>query len=142
MLLATRQLVRQAPAQCAQTQVGERRVHALAALGGGHLAQLQPVGDVVEHGLVRPQGIRLEDQTKVACLGRHLLACHAVEHRPARDPDRTTMRRLQPGHGAQQPGLATARRAQQRHHLALLQVERYALQDGVGTIAQVQALDA
>ena len=129
-------------AEVAEAEVAERRVDALADLGGGDLAQLQAVADVVGHRAVRPERVRLEDEAEVASLGRDLELLAGVEDRPVLDPDRAAVRRLEAGDGAQERRLAAPRRAEQRDDLALGELHRHALQDRVVAVREVQVVDA
>jgi hypothetical protein len=134
--------VRQALAELAEAEIGERGVDALADLGRLDLAQPEGVGDVVEHRAVWPERVRLEDQTEVALLGRHLDGAGGVVDGAVLDADRAAVRRLEAGRGPQQRRLAAARGAEQRNHLALRQLHRDALEDGVVAIGKVEVLDA
>ena len=142
LLLAAGELVREAVAEVAEAEVAERRVDALADLGGGDLAQLETVADVVGDGLVRPEGVGLEHQAEVAFLGRHLEARGGVEHGAVLDPDRPPVWKLESGDRPQQRRLAAARRPEQRHDLALGELHRHALEDGVVAVGKMQVVDA
>ena len=134
--------MRQALAEVAEAEVLQRGVDALADLAAADLAQLQTVGDVVEHGPVRPQRVGLEHQAEVAALGRDLELAGAVEHRLVLDADLAAVRNLEAGDRAQQRRLAAAGRAEQRDDLALAQLHRDPFQDRVVAIGQVQVVDA
>jgi hypothetical protein len=81
---------------------------------------------------VRPQRIGLEHQAQVAVFGRLFQARAPSNTRRSPMSMVPALRAFQAGHRAQQRGLAAARRPQQRHHFAALQVHRHALQDRVG----------
>src|SRR6266480_192641 len=101
-----RELVRQALRKMAQAQVVQSLGDALLEIGGGRAAQAQPVGDILEHRAMRPQGVGLEDESQAAFFNRHVHAgCAVVEHRFA-DRDAARARLLEPGHGAQERRLA------------------------------------
>ncbi|MNR22952.1 hypothetical protein D3C85_1399390 [compost metagenome] len=130
--------MRMALAQLAQSQLVQHGLHAVSHFGRRHLAQLQRVGHVFKHGLVRPQRIRLEHQPQVALFGRNLLAGATVIDDALADGDTATLGAFQPGHRAQQRRLAAAGRSQQRHHFALAQLHRHALEHRVVAVVQVQ----
>ena len=90
-------------------------------------AQLERVGDVLEHGHVRPDRVRLEDHAEVALVGRH-------ERRRRRRGDDAPAQRdlagvgtLEAGDQAQGRGLAAAARPEQREDLAAPDLERRAV---------------
>ncbi len=132
LLLAAGELVRIALAEMAERELRRAPARTRAAVSAPvHLAQLEPVGHVVEHGLVRPQRIRLEHEPEIAALGRHVDLRRAVEDHLVADPDRARGGHLEPRHRAQQRGLAAARRPEERDHLAAIQCHRHALEDRV-----------
>ena len=57
------------------------------------------------------------------------MSARGVEERPVADRDAARVGLLEPGDAAQQRGLAAARGAEQRHHLAARQREGDALED-------------
>jgi hypothetical protein len=73
---------------------------ALVDLGLGHLLQLEREGDVVAHGEVRVQGVRLEHHGDVAILGLE------VVHDLAADAQLARRDRLEPGDHPQRGRLA------------------------------------
>ena len=109
----------------------ERALDVGLDLGRAQLAHAQPVGDVVEHRHVRPDGVGLEHHRHAALLGRDVAALAGVVHRLAVDADAAAARLLQAGDGAQRRGLAAARGAEQGHVLAAADREADAV-DGHG----------
>ncbi len=95
---------------------------------------------------MRPQRVGLEHQPQVALLGRHFQLARAVEHGALADVDGAGLRAFQAGDGAQQGGLAAARRTEQGDHFAALQFHRHPFQDLVGgsaaAVVEVQIVDA
>ena len=94
-----------------------RLVHPALDLGLGGLAQLQAEGQVLLHGHVRIQGVVLEHHRDVPVLRRQ------VVHHPVTDRDRARGDLLQPRDGPQRRRLTAARRADQDHELAVLNVQ-------------------
>jgi hypothetical protein len=141
LLLAAGQLVRIAVGEVGQAEVLQRRLDAAADFGLGHLAQDQRVGDVVEHRLVRPQRVGLEDQAELAFFGRDVDVGGGIVDRPAGDGDAALVRLLQAGDGAQQGRLAGARGAEQGDDLAAAQLHRDALEDGIAAVGQGEVVD-
>ena len=90
----------------------------LGDLGARQFAHPQAIGDIVEHGHMRPYRIGLEHHRDAALLGRNVAALGRGIHRSAVDPDRPGGRLFEPGNRAQGRGLAAARGAQQGHVLA------------------------
>jgi hypothetical protein len=76
------------------------------------------------------EGVVLEHHADAALLGRHVVL--AVAHQLALQGDAAAAVALQPGHGAQQRGLAAARGADQRADVARTQAERDAVHRGLG----------
>ena len=87
------------------------------ALGLADLALLEPVGDVVQHGHVREQGVLLEDGVDLALVGRH------PDRVPAADEDLALVWLLEAGDHPQRRGLAAPGRPQERQELALAHPE-------------------
>ena len=83
----------------------------------GHLAQLQPEGEVVADGHVRIERVALEDHRDVAILGGH------VVDDPLADPQLAGGDLLEPGDHPQAGRLAAARRPDQDHELAVVDLE-------------------
>ena len=119
LLLSARKLVRKTP-------LGTTQAHQIQHLGlpRGTLGARQAVdaeADVLAHIEMRKQRVILKHHADTPLLGRHRapdLADHVVA-----EPDRARAHRLQPGHRAQQRGLAAARRADQHADLARAQPE-------------------
>ena len=90
---------------------------AASALGLGHLADHQAIGDVLRHGHMGEQGVVLEHGVDVALIGRHAGHGAAVDQHLARG------RLLEAGDQPQAGGLARARRPQHGEELAVGDVE-------------------
>jgi hypothetical protein len=71
---------------------------------------------------VRPQRVRLEDDADAAPLGRHVLPDRRDDR--VADDDATAVELVETGNLPQQSRLAATRRAQDRHELAVADVER------------------
>ena len=112
LLLAARELARPAIGIAAQLHEVERLLRQAPPLGALHLALLEPVGDVVEHGHVREQRVVLEDRVDAAPVGRD------ADRVDAADQDRALGRLLEAGEQPQRRRLAAARGAEQREELA------------------------
>ena len=91
-------------------------------LGGP--AQAHAEADVLLDGHVGVQRVVLEHHRDVAVLGLH------VGHHPVADGDLAVGDLVEPGDHAQDRGLAAARRADQHHELAVLDLQRH-LADGL-----------
>ena len=107
------------------------------------LAQLEAVGHVVEHGLVRPERVRLEHEAEVARLGRDLdAACR--RRRPALSPMRIVpwCGALEPGDGAQQRRLAAARGPSSDTTSPRFSAIDTPFRIGLVAVGEVQVLDA
>ena len=91
-----------------------------APLGLGHLADLEPVLDVFDHGQVGEERVVLEDGVHVAGVGR--LPGYVC----AAELDGAAVRTLEPGDDPQQRRLARARRTEHREELALGDLEVHA----------------
>ena len=90
-----------------------------------HAVHFQTEGHVLTHGHVRVKRVALEHHRDAALGGRDV-----VDHL-ARDLDGAFRRILQPGDHPQQGGLAAARGAEDREHLARGEVERDSVDGGV-----------
>jgi hypothetical protein len=101
----------------------------------GHLGDLQAVGHVVEHAHVRVQRVVLEHHGDVALGGLQL-----VDHAAA-DGDLAARDFFQPGHHAQQRGLAAARGADDDDELAIVDFGVHAVDHLVGLGPVAVALD-
>jgi hypothetical protein len=80
LLLAAGQLARMLAMAVGQTDQRQQRMHALVDRVALHLAVHEPVRDVVVHGEVREQRIRLEHDPVVAQLRRQPRDVAAVLH--------------------------------------------------------------
>ena len=78
-----------------------------------------PEGDVVAHAQVREEGVFLEDVADPARLGRQVDAPLPVEQDPVTQGDAPGARAHGAGDRAEHGGLAGTRRPDQRHRLAL-----------------------
>ena len=118
LLLAAGQLAGVAVGVLAEADQLEHLAGAtLRAVAAVLAAQLEPEGDVVEHGQVREQAVGLEDHPHVALVRRDpgdVLAAHR---------DGAGRRLVEAGEDPQRGGLAAARRAEQGDQLAGLEVQ-------------------
>ena len=127
LLLAAGQLARVAARE--RRELGDRQdaldpaLHILAR----QVAQAQAVGDVLEHGHVRPERVALEDHRHVAALGR--LGAVRARDRPPADPDGALVRLDEAGHQPQRRGLAAAGRAEKADEEAFVDRQRNVLHD-------------
>ncbi len=101
--------------QPVQAHQVDQLAHHAAAFHLGRAADLQAIADVALHRHLRKQRIVLEHHAHAALLDGQLRHVGAAEGDAG-----AGVRRLQPGDQAQQRGLAAARGAQQRQHLARL----------------------
>jgi hypothetical protein len=92
-------------------------LHAFFDLGLGYAGHLEGEADVVAHGHVRVQRVVLEHHRDVALAGWHV-----VDH-PLTDRQGAVADLLEAGDHAQRGGLAAARRADQHHELAVVDLE-------------------
>ena len=112
LALAARQLRRAALADARQSHQGQQLVGAPRALGRGHLAHHQRIGDVVAHAHVREQRVVLEHGVHRPRVGR------AARHVFAADQDAPRGRQREAADHAQAGRLARARGPEQREELA------------------------
>ena len=117
LLLAARELARQAVGHALQAHHVERARDALSLLGFRDAAHRQRVGDVLPDGEVREQRVVLEHHAEVALVRRGSRDRLAVEH------DVAGGRRLEAGEHHQRRRLARARRTEQGEELAALDVQ-------------------
>ena len=128
LLLAAGELMRRTPRRMRQADALQHLLHARFALGARQMADAE--GNVVAHVQVREQGVVLEHHADAARLGldmRVRIGQHAAVHAHA-----ACGQPFEPGHRAQQRGLAAARRADQHADLAFGQRQRHA---GHGVVA-------
>ncbi len=105
--------VRLALQELGQLELAGRGVHAARDFGLVDVAPAQSERQIVVHGHVRIERVRLEHHRDVARLGGHVIDDLSVDrHGAGRD-------RLQPGDHPQHRRLAAARRAEQHHELAV-----------------------
>ncbi len=117
LLLPTRKLRGPSREGVLQLELRGDRLRSGFALGSRDLADLERVGDVVEHAHMRIQGVVLEDHGHVARAGRQ------VGHVTTSDGDASGRGPFEPGDGAQQRRLATARRSEQGEELAVFDAQ-------------------
>ena len=135
LLLAARELARQALTKGAELDHVEHALDALADDGGGLAARLQAIGDVLRHGHVREEGVVLEDDADVALVGRQMVDAGAVDqHAAAGLADEA-------GDDAQKSGLAAAGGTEQGHDLARLDGERHAVDGDGRAVADREIVD-
>ena len=141
LLLAARELMRKAGAERAEADPLQHLGDPRLDVGAGGAAHPKPIGDVVEHRLVRPQRVGLEHEAEVAALGRDVDAAPGVEDLRLADGDRAGGRRLEPGDAAQQRRLAAAGAAEKRRDPARPDGIADAAQDLVRPEADAQIVD-
>eukprot|EP01137_Pigoraptor_chileana_P022632 Opistho-2@7097 len=127
LLLAAREFVRIAVLAAFQPYQLQHFVHARGLLGPGQLVDAER--HIAAHGEVREQRVVLEHHANAPLLGRHA-PLGAADHIFGQ-ADLAARHRLQPGHGAQQGGLAAARGADQHPDVTGFQAERDALHGGL-----------
>ena len=104
------------------------------------MAVFKAEGDVLAHGHVRPQSVRLENQVEVALARGSEVSLGSVYDLLAVHEDGAVLRLLQTGYNAQRGGLAAAGRTEQRHEVAVLDGEVNVLQDVVFAIVFINML--
>ena len=103
LLLTAGELARVPSSERAEPHQLEHPLDARPQLGRAHPAPAKTEGDVLEHGHVREQRVRLEDQPEIAAMHGHPRDVLAREdHLPAVGLD-------EPSHRSQERALATAR---------------------------------
>ena len=120
LLLPARELVRMQMAGLSQTHQCQHLLDTRKPLGGRQVRQAK--AHIARHVQVRKERVVLKHHADAPRLGRQVLL-GAADH-VAGQPDAACAGALQSGHGAQQGGLAAARRADQHADLAGLQTER------------------
>ena len=135
LLLAARELARQALAEGAELDHVEHAVDAPSDLGAALAAGAQPIGHVLDHRHVREEGVVLEDDADIALVGRQMVDAGAVDqHAAAGLADEAR-------DDAQQGGLAAAGGAEQGHDLARLDGERHAVDGDGRAVADREIVD-
>ena len=135
LLLAAGQLADAPVAQAAEADQLEHGADPRAGLGGGHLRDLQAVGDVAGDGQVREERVALEHRVDRPAMGRR------VADAPAVDQDLAGVERLEAADGAQERGLAAARRTEERQELARRHRQRQVVEgDHVAALGRGEAL--
>ena len=118
LLLATGQLRRPSRPQPVEVDQGQRLLDRTLEGIAGSAAEPQPVGDVLEHGEVREQGVGLEDHAHLTLVRRATGDIGSVDEDPSR------RRRLETGNHPQRRRLSAARRAEEGDERAATQLER------------------
>ena len=118
LLLAARQLRRQAILLRGQAHHGQRLGDARTDLGLGQPLHLKTEGDVPGHGHVGKQRVVLENKVDRAAIGRNAL------HVPSFDDDLAGVRLLEPGQQTERRGLAGAAGAEDGEELAFADYQR------------------
>jgi hypothetical protein len=136
LLLAARQLVRQAVSERVEPHERQHPLHRRADLGPRTAQHLQPEGHVAGHREVREEGVGLEDRVGAPAVRRQ-----ARDVLPA-DPHAPPVRRLEARDEAQERGLAAARGAQEREELARANGQRHVVHGAHGAEVPPHALDA
>ena len=116
--LAARELLRLPLDQLLQVEDVRSTLHALVDLPLRHLVVAQAEREVVVHGHVRVERVRLEDHRDVTRSG-----CNVVDDTAA-DQDPATRHVLEPGEHPQRGRLAAARRTDEDEELAVRDLER------------------
>jgi hypothetical protein len=119
LLLAAGQLPRVPGAERAETDQVQHALDARAQLGRRHRAPAKAEGDVLEHGHVREERVRLEDQPEVAAMDGHPRDVLARQH------DLPAVGLDEAGDHPEERALAAARGAEKREELAGGGVERH-----------------
>ena len=122
LLLAAGELCGRPVAQLLETDEGERFAHALRALRTPHTIHAQSEPDVLPHGHVREQGVRLEDRVHRSLVRRQVVDAAAAQ------PDGSLRRPDEAADQVQRCRLATAGWAEQAEELAVADVEVEGLQ--------------
>ena len=91
--------------------------------------EAQPVPDVRGDGHVGPQRIGLEDEPKVPSFGRYVDCGGCVKHDRRTNGDPAGIGTLKTTGDTEQGGFPTAGGAEQGNDFALMECDRYALQD-------------
>ena len=116
--LAARERLRLAVEQgLVEVEDAGRLAHPPVPLGPGHVLHLEREAHVLGDGLARVEGVVLEHHRDVPVLRLH------VADVPPGDLDPAAVERLEPRQHPQRGRLARARRADQHHELAVLDVE-------------------
>ena len=126
LLLAAGKLRRIALGERAEPRGGEDGLDLLGDDGAVELPELQAVGDVLGDRHVRPQRVALEHHRHVALLGRQRAPRRG--HHAVAQHDLAGGRLGEAGKQAQRRGLAAARRSEQAHERAVLDLERHVVE--------------
>ena len=126
LLLAAREFVRVACLHAVEAHELEHLGHAFFAFVAGKLGDAK--ADVARDVQVGEERVVLEHHADAPLFGRHVVL--PVAHRFALQGDAAAAGPFQPRHGAQQRGLATARRADQHTDVAGTKAERHTVHRG------------
>ena len=129
LLLTARELLRQTIVHAFERDEAQELAAALDALGGRHAPDPQRELDVVADRHVAEQRVVLEHEPDLALAGVR------VRHVAAVQRDAAVIDLGQAGDRAQQRALAAAARSEQHEKLAVLDVERDVVDDGLVLIA-------
>ena len=133
LLLAAGELVGHAAFHAAHLHQVQHGLNPLLDLGLGNLPELEAVGHVVKHIVMREQRIALEHHGGVALVGGQLVDGLAAQ------VDFALVRALKAGHHAQRRRLSAAGGAQKRHEAARRNVQRH-IMHGVKILAGLGVL--
>ena len=122
LLLTAGELPRVAVGEPLEPHERERLPEPSGPLRPGHVAELEPVGHVLRHRLVRPDRVRLEEHAHPAALGRHGLARR--REAPVAEPDLPGVGGEEARDEAEGRGLPAAGGAEERHELPVADLER------------------
>jgi hypothetical protein len=137
LLLSSRELARE-PARMLRQLCARKDIHGAAAPFLGTQSP-QPEGHVLDHREVRKEREILEYEADLAMLGGHECNSVSAQH-AATEGNLSAARALETGDRAQRRRLSGAGGSQQRKDLALLELERHAV-DGVTSLAPVSQME-
>ena len=98
--------------------------HALAYLGAPHVTRCKRERDVLFHGHVRPDGVRLEDHAEIALVRRQSEALAGHNDLTVAEVDVTLVGHFESGDHAERRRLSASGRAEERVDLPVFNVER------------------
>ena len=139
LLLAAGDLIDIAVFESFQIDHRQRLFHPRFHVAARHAKHFQAVADVIPQRHMREQGVRLKHHTDIALLNGAMGDVFTV------DVNLPFARFFQPGHQAQDGGLAAAGRAEQRHHLPLRDgevdiVDNHVAAESLGDVAQLNKI--
>ena len=132
LALAAREVLRLAIEEGLEGEHARHLAHPCRPLFLGHLVLLEGEAHVLGDRQLRVQGVVLEDHRDVPVAGPH------AAHISVADEDRPLVERLEAGQQAQRGGLARARRPDEHHQLAVVDLE-IEMRDGRLVSARVEA---